>query len=126
MSLLQEVSLDGLPAAPRQTGSMVAHHDDAVTRMKNIELIELGKYRIKPWYFAPYPQVSLSTMDAPICLQQNTDKYLSNSLFCRLLIFLQNQLFRKILLGIPSEFQTVRIQIRPDIMSKLFPKVINR
>ena len=71
--LLQEVSLDGLPAAPRQTGSMVAHHDDAVTRMKNIELIELGKYRIKPWYFAPYPQVCLSTMDAPICLQQTTD-----------------------------------------------------
>lgn len=44
------------PAAPRQTGSMVAHHDDAITRMKNIELIELGKYRIKPWYFSPYPQ----------------------------------------------------------------------
>ncbi|KAJ8309486.1 hypothetical protein KUTeg_014360, partial [Tegillarca granosa] len=44
------------PKVPRQTGSMVAHHDDVVTRMKNIELIELGKYRIKPWYFSPYPQ----------------------------------------------------------------------
>ena len=42
---------------PRQTGSMVAHHDDIVTRMKNVELIELGRYRIRPWYFAPYPQV---------------------------------------------------------------------
>lgn len=42
---------------PRQSGSMVSHHDDIVTRMKNIELIELGKHRIKPWYFAPYPQV---------------------------------------------------------------------
>lgn len=42
---------------PRQTGSMVAHHDDIVTRMKNIEMIELGKYRIRPWYFSPYPQV---------------------------------------------------------------------
>ena len=42
---------------PRQTGSMVSHHDDIVTRMKNVEMIELGIYRIKPWYFSPYPQV---------------------------------------------------------------------
>jgi len=49
---------DGLPKAPRQTGSMSAHHDtDIVTRMKNIETIELGRHRIKPWYFSPYPQV---------------------------------------------------------------------
>ncbi|XP_055299366.1 histone acetyltransferase Tip60 isoform X1 [Sitodiplosis mosellana] len=41
---------------PRQSGSMVTHHDDVVTRMKNVEMIELGKHRIKPWYFAPYPQ----------------------------------------------------------------------
>jgi len=26
--------------------------------MKNIDMIELGKHRIKPWYFAPYPQVN--------------------------------------------------------------------
>lgn len=45
------------PTTPRQSGSMVTHHDDVVTRMKNIEMIELGKHRIKPWYFAPYPQV---------------------------------------------------------------------
>ena len=38
--------------------------------------------------------------------------------FCRLLIF-QNQLFRKILSGIPSECQTDWIKIRPDIMSGL-------
>lgn len=43
---------------PRQSGSMISGHDDVVTRMKNIQLIELGKHRIKPWYFAPYPQVS--------------------------------------------------------------------
>lgn len=46
-----------MPPGPRQSGSMVSHHDDIVTRMKNIELIELGRHRIKPWYFAPYPQV---------------------------------------------------------------------
>lgn len=44
---------------PRQSGSMISGHDDVVTRMKNIQLIELGKHRIKPWYFAPYPQVSI-------------------------------------------------------------------
>lgn len=55
------MNLDGTsqPGAPRQTGSMVAHHDDAITRMKNVELIELGQYRIKPWYFSPYPQVQI-------------------------------------------------------------------
>ena len=46
---------------PRQTGSMIAHHDDIVTRMKNIDMIELGKHRIKPWYFSPYPQVRTPT-----------------------------------------------------------------
>jgi hypothetical protein len=45
----------------RTTGSLMMHSsDDVVTRMKNIEMIELGKHRIKPWYFAPYPQVRLS------------------------------------------------------------------
>lgn len=37
------------------------HQDDVVTRMKNIDMIELGKHRIKPWYFSPYPQVRKKT-----------------------------------------------------------------
>ena len=41
------------------------------------------------------------------------------SRYCRLLIFFQNQLFRKILSGIPSECQLVWIQISPDILSGL-------
>ena len=52
------------PAAPgtgpRQSGSLVTHHDDVITRMKNIQMIELGRNRIKPWYFSPYPQVNNS------------------------------------------------------------------
>uniref|UniRef100_A0A7M5UFL3 histone acetyltransferase n=1 Tax=Clytia hemisphaerica TaxID=252671 RepID=A0A7M5UFL3_9CNID len=40
----------------RSGGSMSTHaHDDVVTRVKNIDLIEIGKHRIKPWYFSPYP-----------------------------------------------------------------------
>lgn len=54
-----EDSEETTPTTPRQSGSMVTHQDDVVTRMKNIEMIELGRHRIKPWYFAPYPQVSL-------------------------------------------------------------------
>ena len=42
---------------PRQSGSLVTHHDDVITRMKNLQMIELGRHRIKPWYFSPYPQV---------------------------------------------------------------------
>uniref|UniRef100_G3QAR2 Histone acetyltransferase KAT5 n=1 Tax=Gasterosteus aculeatus aculeatus TaxID=481459 RepID=G3QAR2_GASAC len=51
-------SSDGIPSAPRMTGSLVSDrsHDDIVTRMKNIECIELGRHRLKPWYFSPYPQ----------------------------------------------------------------------
>ena len=37
-------------------------------------------------------------------------------LFCRLSIFFKNQLFRKILSGIPSECQTDWIQIRSVIL----------
>lgn len=71
--LENEDSQEGPPGTPgplpgpRQSGSMVAHHDDVITRMKNIGLIELGKHRIKPWYFAPYPQEMVSLPCIYIC-----------------------------------------------------------
>lgn len=47
----------GSVVAPRMTGSLAANHPDLLTtRIKNIELIELGRHRIRPWYFSPYPQ----------------------------------------------------------------------
>jgi hypothetical protein len=35
------------------------HHSGvhSITRVKNIDLIHLGRYFIKPWYFSPYPEV---------------------------------------------------------------------
>ncbi|KPJ20030.1 Histone acetyltransferase Tip60 [Papilio machaon] len=55
-------------ARPRTSGSLVAHgHDDLVTRMKNIEMIELGRHRIRPWYFAPYPQEMVNLPCIYIC-----------------------------------------------------------
>lgn len=43
-------------SAPRATGSMVHSADDSATRIRNIEMVELGQHRIQPWYFSPYPQ----------------------------------------------------------------------
>ena len=48
---------------PRPTGSMVpVVHEDVVTRIKNIQMIYLGRHLIEPWYFSPYPQ-ELSSVD---------------------------------------------------------------
>uniref|UniRef100_A0A1B6E5G0 histone acetyltransferase n=1 Tax=Clastoptera arizonana TaxID=38151 RepID=A0A1B6E5G0_9HEMI len=52
---------------PRTTGSMVPHNDDVVTRMKNVEMIELGLHRIRPWYFSPYPQELVNLPCIYIC-----------------------------------------------------------
>ncbi|RWS28060.1 histone acetyltransferase KAT5-like protein [Leptotrombidium deliense] len=58
----------GAIVAPRSTGSLSAHNpDDLVTRIKNIEMIELGRHRIKPWYFSPYPQELTSLLCIYLC-----------------------------------------------------------
>ena len=39
------------------SGSRTGHGgDDVVTRIKNISMVELGRFRMKPWYFSPYPE----------------------------------------------------------------------
>ena len=45
----------GALLCPSTSGSL-SSHDDALTRIKNIEMIELGRHTMKPWYFSPYPQ----------------------------------------------------------------------
>lgn len=41
---------------PRMSGSLIQNpHDDITTRIKNIEYIEIGRHRLRPWYFSPYP-----------------------------------------------------------------------
>jgi histone acetyltransferase HTATIP len=73
---------------PRTTGSLAVpgQNDDIITRMKNIELIELGKHRIRPWYFSPYPQELVSLpcificefclkyVKSPTCLERHLSK----------------------------------------------------
>ncbi|CAI2353245.1 unnamed protein product [Caenorhabditis sp. 36 PRJEB53466] len=52
---------NGTPSL-RGSMSMVGHSEDAMTRIRNIECIELGRSRIQPWYFSPYPQ-QLTSLD---------------------------------------------------------------
>eukprot|EP00047_Mylnosiga_fluctuans_P004461 m.234664 g.234664 ORF g.234664 m.234664 type:complete len:447 (-) comp12694_c0_seq1:123-1463(-) len=63
------------PVAP-SSGSMIPKSSGAVhapdphnvvTRMKNIELIEMGRHRMRPWYFAPYPEVLTTNPVMYIC-----------------------------------------------------------
>lgn len=55
-SVDQEEGEQEVPKTPRQTGSLaISQSDDVLTRMKNVELIKLGRHSIKPWYFSPYP-----------------------------------------------------------------------
>jgi histone acetyltransferase HTATIP len=46
-----------VPTTTRGNGN--THHSGAhsATKVKNINLIHLGRYFIKPWYFSPYPEV---------------------------------------------------------------------
>ncbi|VDM33839.1 unnamed protein product [Hydatigera taeniaeformis] len=54
---------------PRQTGSMISshHEQDVVTRIRNIEWIQIGRHKIKPWYFSPYPYELISAPCIYIC-----------------------------------------------------------
>ncbi|RZF47713.1 hypothetical protein LSTR_LSTR005977 [Laodelphax striatellus] len=54
-------------AVVHRSGSMAPHNDDVVTRMKNVEMIELGLHRIRPWYFSPYPQELVNQPCIYIC-----------------------------------------------------------
>ncbi|CCD70078.1 Histone acetyltransferase Tip60 homolog [Caenorhabditis elegans] len=61
---LQAISTMTSGSTPSLRGSMsmVGHSEDAMTRIRNVECIELGRSRIQPWYFAPYPQ-QLTSLD---------------------------------------------------------------
>ena len=52
--------LDGIhhvahEAEDPQTVALEKEHEE-ITKVKNIEIIELGKYEIDTWYFSPYPE----------------------------------------------------------------------
>lgn len=47
--------------------SKVGHSEDALTRIRNVEMIELGRYRMQPWYFSPYPRELTSMSCIYLC-----------------------------------------------------------
>lgn len=47
-----------VPTKIRGNGNNHGSGAHSVTKVKNIDLIHLGRYFIKPWYFSPYPEVN--------------------------------------------------------------------
>nr|CAB3257885.1 histone acetyltransferase KAT5 [Phallusia mammillata] len=97
----EEESQESSDGAPRQTGSMTIHvPEDKVSRIKNIKCIEIGKYRLKPWYFSPYPieltkyevvylcEFCLKYAKSATCLQRHLTK-------CQLKYPPGNEIYRK-------------------------------
>ncbi|XP_070384511.1 histone acetyltransferase KAT5-like [Dermacentor albipictus] len=48
-------------ASGSRTGGITTAQIDVVSQVKNIAMIELGQYGIKPWYFSPYPEELANT-----------------------------------------------------------------
>jgi hypothetical protein len=46
-----------VPTKIRGNGNTHGSGAHSLTKVKNINLIHLGRYFIKPWYFSPYPEV---------------------------------------------------------------------
>ena len=44
------------PAAAAAATTTVEHHHEELTRVKNIQQIQIGQYEIDTWYFSPYPE----------------------------------------------------------------------
>ncbi|CAK8698500.1 unnamed protein product [Clavelina lepadiformis] len=97
----EEDSQESSDGAPRQTGSMTVHvPEDKISRIKNINCIEVGKYRLKPWYFSPYPieltkydvvylcEFCLKYVKSVTCLQRHLSK-------CQLKFPPGNEIYRK-------------------------------
>lgn len=56
-----------VPTKIRGNGNNHGSGAHSVTKVKNIDLIHLGRYFIKPWYFSPYPEEFTSCSVVYIC-----------------------------------------------------------
>ncbi|CAF0946939.1 unnamed protein product [Adineta ricciae] len=69
-SLTDPLPATATPIAPTiARGNGNAHHSGAhsITKVKNINMIHLGRYFIKPWYFSPYPEEFTASSVVYIC-----------------------------------------------------------
>ena len=90
------------PVGPPSTGSLNQNQStyDGLTRIKNIQQIEVGRARMTPWYFSPYPQqlcnlpiiyiceFCLKCLKSKNCLSRHTIK-------CKLFHPPGNEIYRK-------------------------------
>ncbi|CAF1320486.1 unnamed protein product [Adineta steineri] len=71
ISPLTDCSTTTMAAIPptKTRGNGNNHHSGvhSVTKVKNIDMIHLGRYFIKPWYFSPYPEELTSCPVVYIC-----------------------------------------------------------
>ncbi|KAJ2630361.1 Histone acetyltransferase [Coemansia sp. RSA 1290] len=83
----------------RTSGSMTQSTSE-VARMKNLILIEMGQFRIEPWYFSPYPQEFAYTpvlfiCEFCLCFYANKMQYTRHRTKCALQHPPGNEIYRK-------------------------------
>ena len=49
-----------------QSAALEREHEE-VTKVKNVEIIEFGKYEIDAWYFSPYPDDYAKSKKLYVC-----------------------------------------------------------
>lgn len=47
--------------------SALEKEHEEITKVKNIDIIELGRYEIDTWYFSPYPEEFSNTSKLYLC-----------------------------------------------------------
>ncbi|KAJ1643281.1 Histone acetyltransferase [Coemansia erecta] len=83
----------------RTQGSMTQSTSE-VARMKNLNMIEMGKFQVEPWYFSPYPiEYSyipvLYVCEFCLCFYSNRTQYARHRAKCTLQHPPGNEIYRK-------------------------------
>ncbi|KAJ2704050.1 Histone acetyltransferase [Coemansia sp. IMI 203386] len=83
----------------RTQGSMTQSTSE-VARMKNLNMIEMGKFQVEPWYFSPYPIEyayipTLYVCEFCLCFYSNRTQYARHRAKCTLQHPPGNEIYRK-------------------------------
>jgi histone acetyltransferase MYST1 len=71
--------LSGISVTDTVVGSLESDHDDHITRVKNIQSIELGGFDIMAWYYSPYPQDVCSNAEEKLFICEFCLSYMDKS-----------------------------------------------
>ncbi|KAJ2162971.1 Histone acetyltransferase [Coemansia sp. RSA 552] len=83
-----------------RTGGSMTQSTSEVARMKNLNIIEMGQYRVEPWYFSPYPieyayTPVLYVCEFCLCFYANSTQYARHRSKCSLQHPPGNEIYRK-------------------------------